>query len=423
MTSPATEVIDVTATSESIVTSNSVLKSIVLPIIYSLVCGVGLIGNGMIIYIIQVKMRGRSITDVYVINLAIADFIFLAMLPFWIIDLAAHDRWWFGRTICKLSSASTHIHMYASVFFLAAMAVDRFIAVVCYLNSKRTKHGAIGGCLVLWIMAIIMSILPYQFRDLATVNDYSTCVWAFNDTDTIWFLMQFLLRSVIAFALPFVVIVVCYIWIAVFLKSRKTSGRLTSQRQDKATVMVLVIIAVFLLCWLPNQLSNFVYVGQGLGFIPAGSHGTAHYYIHMFSNCLAWGHSCMNPILYLFMREDIKLKVTEILHTATKRCRGASSTLERKTPTENNSNGQLMALGSLRCKRNSDSKTPPDEADAPLAEDFDKQHTVALDAEGQTQYTIQAEKGISYHYVYTHAVSIGFVKSNNTSERGGCTLH
>ncbi|XP_078486523.1 type-1 angiotensin II receptor A-like [Ciona intestinalis] len=408
MTSPATEVIDVTAT-ESIMTSSSVLKSIGLPIIYSLVCVVGLIGNGMIIYIIQVKMRGRSITDIYVTNLAIADFIFLAMLPFWIIDLAAHER---HNQICITEGGPIIVTQ------------NRFIAVVCYLNSKRyrTKYGAIGGCLVLWIIAIIMSILPYQFRDLVTVKDYSVCMWVFDDADTIWFLMQFLLRSVIAFALPFVVIAVCYIWIAVFLKSRKSSGRLTNQRQDKATVMVLVIIAVFLLCWLPNQLSNFVYVGQGLEFIPEGSYGTAHYYIHMFSNCLAWGHSCMNPILYLFMREDIKLKVTEILHTATKRCRGTSSTVDRKTPTVNDSsNRQQMALGSLRCKRNSDSKTPPVEADAPLAEDFDKQHVVALDAEGQTQYTIQAEKRVLYHYLYTHAVSIGFVKSNNTSERGGCT--
>uniref|UniRef100_H2Z4E6 G-protein coupled receptors family 1 profile domain-containing protein n=1 Tax=Ciona savignyi TaxID=51511 RepID=H2Z4E6_CIOSA len=269
MTTP-TNAVDIGVTES--MTSPNVIKALVLPIAYGLVCAVGLIGNGLVIYIIQFKIREKSLTDIYVTNLAIADFIFLAMLPFWIIDLAANDRWLFGRAMCKLASASTHIHMYASVLLLTAMAVDRFIAVVCYINSRkyRTKQRAVVGCGILWAIATCMSVVPHQFREVITFNGISRCTWTFDDqraTDRFWYLTHFLFRSVIGFVLPFLIIAVCYIWIAVFLKARKTSGRLTSQRQDKATIMVLVVIGLFLVCWLPNQISNFIFVGQGMGFI------------------------------------------------------------------------------------------------------------------------------------------------------------
>nr|XP_018666693.1 somatostatin receptor type 5-like [Ciona intestinalis] len=305
------------------------LKTVVLPSVFGIVCIVGLLGNALVMYIIQVKIRKNSLTDIYVINLAVADFIFLAMLPFWSTELAMNGRWVFGRVLCKLTSGSTHFHMYASVFFLTAMAVDRLMAVVFYRScmGNRTRRAAKVGSAVIWVISIIISIVPFYFRDLKQgTSGYSHCIWTFNDTITVdrnWFVVHFMTRSVIAFTLPFLIISICYTWIVVFLKTRKTSGKLTSKRQDKATTMVLVVIAVFLLCWLPNQVSNAIYAAQSFNLIPQPLQlSKVHYYIHMFSTCLAWAHSCVNPMLYCFMREDLKLKLTEMVHWNAKRCCG-----------------------------------------------------------------------------------------------------
>lgn len=50
-------------------------------------------------------------------------------------------------------------------------------------------------------------------------------------------------------------------------------------------------------------MTRFVYSGE----VPSP---VAHYYVHMFTTTLAWTHSCVNPILYAFMREDLRIKVT-----------------------------------------------------------------------------------------------------------------
>ncbi|XP_076819787.1 neuropeptides B/W receptor type 1-like isoform X2 [Clavelina lepadiformis] len=304
-------------------------KTIVMPSIYSVVCVTGLVGNSLVMYILCKKVQPRSITDIYLINLTLADFLFLAMLPFWIIDLALSGRWIFGSILCKLTSASTLTHMYASVFFLTAMSVDRLLAVVFFTKSGkyRSRKIATKGAVVVWILAALLSTYCLKFRSLTLRNQtgfllnnqtgfllsnqtgnlpatgYFSCQWEFEG-NAFWFTMHFISRTVIGFTLPFVTIATSYTIIAIFLKNRKTRGNLTSRRQDRATVLVLIVIAVFLLCWLPNQISNTIYSLQAM------PHSYLQHCIHLMSTCLAWTHSCLNPFLYVFIQQDVKIKTS-----------------------------------------------------------------------------------------------------------------
>uniref|UniRef100_H2ZF22 G-protein coupled receptors family 1 profile domain-containing protein n=1 Tax=Ciona savignyi TaxID=51511 RepID=H2ZF22_CIOSA len=54
-------------------------------------------------------------------------------------------------------------------------------------------------------------------------------------------------------------------------------------------------------------------MGQGIGIIPQEAEPSViQYNIHMALTCLSWGHGCVNPFLYAFMREDVRLKLAEI---------------------------------------------------------------------------------------------------------------
>jgi len=37
------------------------------------------------------------------------------------------------------------------------------------------------------------------------------------------------------------------------------------------------------------------------------------YCVHLFATCMAWGHSCINPILYTCMCQDLKAQVKQTL--------------------------------------------------------------------------------------------------------------
>jgi len=34
-----------------------------------------------------------------------------------------------------------------------------------------------------------------------------------------------------------------------------------------------------------------------------------HQYVHLATTCLAWSHSCWNPLLYTLTRDNVKRKV------------------------------------------------------------------------------------------------------------------
>nr|XP_039266994.1 type-1B angiotensin II receptor-like [Styela clava] len=323
----------------------------VLPIIYSIVFVVGLIGNGLVIYIMHLKVRSRNITDIYVLNLAIADFIFVAMLPFWSTDIALHRRWVFGNAMCKIVTGSTYFHMYASVFFLTAMSVDRFVAVVMYQSCRRTKVAATVAVVTIWLLSTVLGLVPLFFRGVVDTNDIPACTWTFNEeieSHSAWFMVYVITRSIIGFAIPFIIIVFSYFSIIFFLKTRETRGKLTGKCQDRATRMVLAVVGVFLLCWLPNQVSNFIFVAQTLEIMDEPDEPSmTHYYVHMFSSCLAWIHSCVNPILYAFMREDMRLKLTEIVNYNVKRCCGGTTwENSRKKQNKRSDKNEGCTLGS-----------------------------------------------------------------------------
>ncbi|KAJ7322576.1 hypothetical protein JRQ81_018863 [Phrynocephalus forsythii] len=62
----------------------------VLPPLYTFVFIFGLLGNALVVLIIIRYKKLKSMTDIYLLNLAISDLLFIALLPFWAYH-AAHE--------------------------------------------------------------------------------------------------------------------------------------------------------------------------------------------------------------------------------------------------------------------------------------------------------------------------------------------
>ncbi|TRZ03527.1 hypothetical protein DNTS_030879 [Danionella cerebrum] len=127
------EDIDVTAD------RNPILR-ILISVVYLLVCAVGLIGNSLVLLIMRVKHRWQKTPiNVFIINLAITDIQFVLTLPFWAVDIALDFSWPFGDAMCKIILSVTVMNMYASVFFLTAMGITRYLSVASAIKNKCVK--------------------------------------------------------------------------------------------------------------------------------------------------------------------------------------------------------------------------------------------------------------------------------------------
>jgi somatostatin receptor 2 len=98
-------------------------------VLYAIVCMVGLVGNSLVIYVVLRFSKMQTVTNMYILNLALADEMFLIGLPFLIVTLI-FKQWIFGNLMCKIYMTTTSINQFTSSLLLTVMSADRFVAVV-----------------------------------------------------------------------------------------------------------------------------------------------------------------------------------------------------------------------------------------------------------------------------------------------------
>jgi len=71
---------------------------------------------------------------------------------------------------------------------------------------------------------------------------------------------------------------------------------------------VLLVVAVFLLSWLPHHI---ITVWAECGHLPLNN---ISFTFRIISHCLAYGNSCINPILYAFLSENFRKACQQAFH-------------------------------------------------------------------------------------------------------------
>lgn len=71
---------------------------------YGIVFVVGLMGNTLVIYVVLRYTKMQTVTNLYILNLAVADEFFLIGIPFLMVT-SGLGFWPFGTIMCKVSNA------------------------------------------------------------------------------------------------------------------------------------------------------------------------------------------------------------------------------------------------------------------------------------------------------------------------------
>lgn len=153
--------------------------------IFSLSFVLGLLGNGMVIWIITLKMK-RTVNTIWFLHLAIADFICCLSLPFPIVQLVLPEHWPLGWFFCKLLSSAIIFNMFASVFLLTTISIDRCLLVMkpIWCQNHRTVRCAALVCGGVWLLALVMSGPAFFYRETVTDDFGNTkCIYNWYDED------------------------------------------------------------------------------------------------------------------------------------------------------------------------------------------------------------------------------------------------
>ncbi|KAK6300756.1 hypothetical protein J4Q44_G00288540 [Coregonus suidteri] len=277
------------------------IAGVLIPLIYVAVCVIGLVGNTLVIYIVLHYVRTESVTNIYILNLAIADELFMLGLPFLAVQNALLS-WPFGSLMCRVVMTVDAINQFTSIFCLTVMSIDRYLAVVHPIRSSwwRRPHVAKAVNATVWAVSFVVVLPVVVFADV--LEDDGNCSIVWPEPAEVWKASFIVYTCTVGFFGPLLVICLCYLLIVVKVRSAGKRARPTSSRRRKSerkiTRMVVVVVAVFVLCWLPFYILNIVNL---LVLLPGEFRG-----LYYFVVVLSYANSCANPILYGFLSDNFK---------------------------------------------------------------------------------------------------------------------
>ncbi|XP_059993315.1 C-X-C chemokine receptor type 3 [Lagenorhynchus albirostris] len=266
-----------------------------LPVLYSLLFMLGLLGNGAVAAVLLSQRAVLSSTDTFLLHLAVADALLVLTLPLWAVDAAV--EWVFGSGLCKVAGALFNINFYAGALLLACISFDRYLSIVhatqLYRRGPPTRVAI--TCVAVWGLCLLFALPDFIF--LSAHHDKrlnaTHCQYSFPQVGRT---ALRILQLVAGFLLPLLVMAYCYARIlAVLLVSR-------GQRRLRAMRLVVVVVVAFALCWTPYHLVVLVDTLMELGAVArnCGRESSVDVAKSVTSG-MGYMHCCLNPLLYAFV--------------------------------------------------------------------------------------------------------------------------
>ncbi|XP_063313187.1 leukotriene B4 receptor 1-like [Pelobates fuscus] len=214
---------------------------------------IGLPGNAFIIWTVLTQIMKPNVTCTFILHLAVADTMVILTGPIFI-HLLATGSWMFGSIICKLCHYIGILSMFASVFIITFMSLDRFLAVAMPFATKtmRTKIHIKTLVLAIWLLASVLAIPSLFFRSLKMNGNRLQCMLSHNNSAHILF--QYLFETLFGFLIPFPIIVFSYLYICIRLRSAQFN------KKHKASGLVILIVVTFALFWIPFHIVNILQI-------------------------------------------------------------------------------------------------------------------------------------------------------------------
>lgn len=289
------------------------ILAVVVPILFGAIAIIGFFGNALVVMVVLCNPQMRSTTNILIINLAMADLLFIVFcVPFTGWDYTL-NYWPFGDIWCRIVQYLVIVCAYASIYTLVLMSLDRFLAVVHPITSisVRTERNAYIAICLTWVV-ILLACVPALFAHGMQVHGtYSACMFRSNDGYS-WPAFQicfFMSSYVVPLSLTFVLYVLMLkrLWFGATPGGRVSADSVRSKK--RVTRLVVVVVVVFAVCWCPVQV---VLVLKSVGAYGANMN-PPRIVIQIASQILAYTNSCVNPFLYAFLSENFRKSFRKII--------------------------------------------------------------------------------------------------------------
>ncbi|KAJ6658797.1 hypothetical protein lerEdw1_019719 [Lerista edwardsae] len=267
-------------------------------VVYIVVFALGLLENGVALYALTCHAIAAPRSQVYLLNLAVVDTLFICVLPFKIHYHLHRNHWVFGDVACRVTGSIYFLNIYLSIAFFTCICLDRYVAVLhpfAYIRVKRGHYAVVAGAL--WLAAVTVATPLMLGGPLhSTTGNATVCFENFGVASWTGRMVPYnVCALVFGFAIPFAVI-----WISYPLIARQISRIHRSAHKRKALGTIYLILLICTTCFLPFHLTHLLHFLMRAGVIQDCLFAGSIYQIRRVTLALVSLNCCLNPVLYYF---------------------------------------------------------------------------------------------------------------------------
>ncbi|CAF3845652.1 unnamed protein product [Rotaria sordida] len=287
-----------------------------LSILLFIVLLIGLIGNLLVIYVVLNYGLLKTVTNKYLLHLALSDVIFLSGVPFFISSIMTRS-WLFGGFTCKIFFLTQGVNQYTSIIILSLLSFDRYLAVCHAAKSIAWRSRFNPNILIIsiWILSflLMLPIILFTTLDEAGASAVQCTINLPLSQSRIPYFIYVAYTSSITFFLPLTLMTFFHIKIIYRLRNRlprqHCRSRISMRARRKVTILVLSVISVHLICctpyWTFQMLATSGLLSQTNSIlIPMSS----------LTQFLLFVNSSTNPILYAFLSEVFRTSFKRVFY-------------------------------------------------------------------------------------------------------------
>eukprot|EP00063_Salmo_salar_P060851 XP_014035686.1 PREDICTED: neuromedin-K receptor-like [Salmo salar] len=230
-------------------------------IAYSLIVIVSVAGNVTVIWIILAHKRMRTVTNYFIVNLAFSDLSMATFNTVFNFVYSTHNDWYFGLGYCRFQNFYPITAMCSSVYSMAVIAVDRYLAIIYPLKLRLSSTSTKIVIGLIWAVAFSLAFPQCYYSVTEYYPPRTICFvnWPDDYGGKHHLTYQIALITLI-YLLPLLVMLVTYSLIGQTLWGSEIPGETSDHYQNqiqakrKVVKMMIVVVTTFALCWLPYHI-------------------------------------------------------------------------------------------------------------------------------------------------------------------------
>uniref|UniRef100_A0A8C4WSH8 Adenosine receptor B1a n=1 Tax=Eptatretus burgeri TaxID=7764 RepID=A0A8C4WSH8_EPTBU len=216
-------------------------------------------GNSLVCVAVLHYRRLRTVTNLFVVSLAVADiFVGLIVIPSSILSEFGIPRNSFLP--CLLMLSSIFVFTQSSVISLLAVSIERYIAIFSPLRYQvlMTQRNAIVTIFITWTLSLIIGLIPVMGWNTWPSSD-SSCIFVL--IIDLKFKVYFIFLGCILAPLLIMFVINARIFMEVRRQLRQIADLQAQavKKEMRTAASLFLVLFLFMVCWFPIQAIDCVF--------------------------------------------------------------------------------------------------------------------------------------------------------------------